>query len=75
MNSISTIQLKKKNNGTIYISAPTISWTEKSFWGNYEPINYDIEFIKKKKKNYDIEEENENATGMFHDFVDHVRKY
>ena len=31
---------------------------------------------KKKKKNYDIEEENENATGMFHDCcVDHVRKY
>ena len=30
---------------------------------------------KKKKKNYDIEVENENATGMFHDCVDHVRKY
>ena len=38
---------KKKNNSTIYISIPTISWTEKSFWGNYEPINYDIKFINK----------------------------
>ena len=42
--------------------------------GVREQKNYDIEFIK-KKKNYDMGEENENTTSMFHNCVDDVRKY